>query len=525
MTIISSIPNKIINNTIADATQTMNNFNSIMAEVNAQAAGLNQPNAFTVQPTGVPGTLPASFPIISQIQNNSIGNASTNTGTVDALIGVYSPIPAVLSDGAVFSINITSPNLTTTPTFTPSGGVITPRTIIKAVNIPLMAGDLIGPVKLQYNGISDNFILLNPSYGIAVPPAIQNNTFAHASTNVGTADAVIAAYTPPPPSPLVDGMVFTVNITSPNLTATPTFTPNNGIIAPVVITKNYGQALLPGDLLGAIKLEYIALLSAWSLLNPATPVTPQIQTVDGSCAGNALTITINPMSLDFRSASAGSGVVTRVILAAQSTLVIPFTATLGTLSAIPARLVILAINSSGVIEPAIVNLAGGVNLDTSGLLNTVAIVAGSNNAGIVYSTTQRTGVPFRIVGYIDITQATPGTWITRPSKIQGISPETMADLTSLGTGQTWQNLTGSRASGATYYNTTGRAIQISITAQASFADPATAALTVNGILVANNYVPAAAGYFNYTTISAIIPPGASYVGTVFSSLLNWAELR
>jgi hypothetical protein len=51
MSVIGSLPVSLANNTLADATQVMANFNYIVAQVNANAVGLNQANNFTVNPT------------------------------------------------------------------------------------------------------------------------------------------------------------------------------------------------------------------------------------------------------------------------------------------------------------------------------------------------------------------------------------------------------------------------------------------------------------------------------------------
>ena len=94
--------------------------------------------------------------------------------------------------------------------------------------------------------------------------------------------------------------------------------------------------------------------------------------------------------------------------------------------------------------------------------------------------------------------------------------QSTAYVGALGVGQTWQELTASRAAGTTYYNTTGKPIMVSIYETSN----AMQTITVNGVVVARGQY--------YTTssvsgpLSTIVPPSASYV---VSNMANWAELR
>jgi hypothetical protein len=144
----------------------------------------------------------------------------------------------------------------------------------------------------------------------------------------------------------------------------------------------------------------------------------QIFTIGASVASSALTITAPTTSLDFRSGTLGTGTVTPVS-GDPADLVIPSTATLGTTNAVLSRLMVLAINNAGTIELAVVNNAGGIDLTETGLISTTAISAAATADNIVYSTTARTGVVYRVIGWVESTQATAGTWATAPSTIQG----------------------------------------------------------------------------------------------------------
>ena len=149
----------------------------------------------------------------------------------------------------------------------------------------------------------------------------------------------------------------------------------------------------------------------------------QVQPISASVAASALTISASALSLDFRSTTLGSGTVTTAS-GTPANLVVPSTATLGTVSATSSRLAVIALNNAGTIELAVVNFAGFINLDETTLLTTTAISTGSTSASTVYSTTARTSLAFRVIGYIESTQATAGTWATAPSTIQGMGGNT-----------------------------------------------------------------------------------------------------
>jgi hypothetical protein len=171
---------------------------------------------------------------------------------------------------------------------------------------------------------------------------------------------------------------------------------------------------------------------------------------------------------------------------------------------------------------AISNLAGGVLLDESGVISTTAEggAGGADSATVVYSTTARSNVPYRVVGFIDITETTPGTWATSPTLIQGCGGEALTSMASIGYGQTWQNLTGSRAFGTTYYNTTGRPIYIEVLIDNVAAGQIT--VTINGVALPTLTISGSCGF------SYIIPISNSYLVTLTTgtaNLISWAELR
>ncbi|MCK5133237.1 MAG: hypothetical protein KAR40_13930 [Candidatus Sabulitectum sp.] len=254
----------------------------------------------------------------------------------------------------------------------------------------------------------------------------------------------------------------------------------------------------------------------------------KIQPVDSSIAANALTLTINPTELDFRSETLASGTVNSRILNAAISLVISAGSTLGTVSTIQSRIAILAIDNAGTIEPAAVNLAGGNNLDETTLITTVAEGGAgvADSANVIYSETARANVPFRVVGYVESTQPVAGTWDATPSTIQGYGGQAMAAMSSLGYGQTVQDVSGSRTDGVTYYNTTGKPIRVDIAMQVPTAGPSTIQLTIGGV----SYFGTGSAVIDVAMyVTGIVPPGGSYsvdlIGGTGSSIQSWVELR
>lgn len=246
---------------------------------------------------------------------------------------------------------------------------------------------------------------------------------------------------------------------------------------------------------------------------------PQIQPVAASVGSNALTLTLNPTTLDFRSATLTDGAANTRQVGAAISLTISTGSTLGTVNATAARIAILAIDNAGTVELAAVNLAGGNNLDETTLINTTAEggVGGANSANVIYSATARTGVPFRVVGFVDITEATAGTWATAPTLVQGVGGQALAAMASLGMGQTWQDMSASRATGTTYYNTTGRPIFVSVRTGSN----QSASIYVSGQNIGFSY--ATTGYAGQ--VVALVPPGASYYLNTGSVWAAWYELR
>jgi hypothetical protein len=153
-----------------------------------------------------------------------------------------------------------------------------------------------------------------------------------------------------------------------------------------------------------------------------------------SVSSNALTIafkdeagndasTSKPITLKFRSATVSTGTFTLGTVSAALSTVVSSGSTLGTANSVAHRIHIGALLSGSTVELCYWNsqsTSGLVTfLDTDLITTTAEGGAGAaDSAGVMYSTTARSGVPWIYLGYLESTQATAGTWASSPSKIQ-----------------------------------------------------------------------------------------------------------
>lgn len=111
----------------------------------------------------------------------------------------------------------------------------------------------------------------------------------------------------------------------------------------------------------------------------------------------------------------------------------------------------------------------------------------------------------------------------RVNTIQDAAGTGNAAPTPIGVGQTWQSVTGSRAIGTTYTNSTGRPIAVSVIINTTTS--AITQLVIAGIAIAKINTGVAGGS-QYLT--GIVPAGATYaIQNVAGSQTvdNWLELR
>jgi hypothetical protein len=257
----------------------------------------------------------------------------------------------------------------------------------------------------------------------------------------------------------------------------------------------------------------------WILTNI---VTDQLFTIGASVGSNALTLSLQPCAIDFRSATLTSGAVLKRVVSSAISLVVPNGATLGTANAVSSRLVVIAIDNAGTVELAVCNISGGVNFDETTLLTTTTISTSADLSTVAYSTTGRTSVAHRVVGFIDITEATAGAWATAATKIQGCGGEAITGMSSVGYGMIYHELHASRAMNTNYVNTTGRPMFVNISAHGT--QLAGLYLDVDGVHAGMGVCHANGEYAN---VGGVVPPGATYAATNTAGTFTldiWSEL-
>jgi len=99
---------------------------------------------------------------------------------------------------------------------------------------------------------------------------------------------------------------------------------------------------------------------------------------------------------------------------------------------------------------------------------------------------------------------------------RAVTPAGIA-ASSLGRGQTWQNLTGSRSSGVTYTNSTGKPIQVAVSVDSQ---AGTQYFVVDGVNILSwDNTPAEVNHG-----CVVVPNGSTYVVNA-TIIVHWAELR
>jgi hypothetical protein len=112
----------------------------------------------------------------------------------------------------------------------------------------------------------------------------------------------------------------------------------------------------------------------------------------------------------------------------------------------------------------------------------------------------------------------------------GTTWESATPAGGIGIGQTWQNVTGSRALGTTYTNSTGKPILVNVVQYNGGANGVFITLTIDGVMVDRDGGWPGGGNPMYANVSGIVPNGSTYSaaatgGNATGSLNNWAELR
>lgn len=152
-------------------------------------------------------------------------------------------------------------------------------------------------------------------------------------------------------------------------------------------------------------------------------------TLSATVAASALTIAIkgqdgndpsstNPVIVNFRSATASSGLLAQLILTAATSIVVSSGSTLGMTSGIAATLVVVGFNDAGTFRPGIINPLLLPLLDSIASSTAEGGAGAADSAGVFYTETAVTSKSYTVLGFITITEATAGTWASGPTTTQ-----------------------------------------------------------------------------------------------------------
>jgi len=138
-------------------------------------------------------------------------------------------------------------------------------------------------------------------------------------------------------------------------------------------------------------------------------MTVALKTASGNNAG-----ALDPIRVAFRSTTLTSSLpVLRTVTGAAS-IVVPSSATLGQVNTVATRIYVYLIDNAGTPELAV----SATKYGETDLVSTTAISSSATSRLVMYSTTARSNVAARLIGFIDNTQTTAGTWATAPTQVQ-----------------------------------------------------------------------------------------------------------
>lgn len=95
----------------------------------------------------------------------------------------------------------------------------------------------------------------------------------------------------------------------------------------------------------------------------------------------------------------------------------------------------------------------------------------------------------------------------------------------LGWGQTWQNVTSSRALSTNYTNSTGKPIQVIVSLDFPSLGGQSGSAVVDGVTVAYSAINVVPNGGGSSSMSFIVPPGSVYSASCSATLSQWVELR
>lgn len=160
--------------------------------------------------------------------------------------------------------------------------------------------------------------------------------------------------------------------------------------------------------------------------------------LDWSVSGNVLTVAVKhsggvdpaaatPVYVDFRSATAATGTITRRTLTAATSISINDTATLGTSNSTAFRLWAVLFDDGGTVRLGVINCLSGTNiypLAAWGIASSTAEDNASDSAHVFYTGTAVSSKAYAVAGYAtwESGLATAGTWSAGPTRAQLFGP-------------------------------------------------------------------------------------------------------
>lgn len=207
------------------------------------------------------------------------------------------------------------------------------------------------------------------------------------------------------------------------------------------------------------------------------------------------------VDLYFQSATVTTGTVTKRQVSAADSITIPSTALVGTVNSKASRIYFGYLDNAGTPElcywnPIIRDANGFITgvfcVDTGAIYTTVANTAASDNAGVIYSTSARTGVRVIPIAYADSVQNTAGTWAQAFDKLTIIGPATPVTGKILQTKQTFLTDASFSTASATFTDITGLTVSVTpssksnlVECEASIMVGASAASRIGFLMVGN----------------------------------------
>lgn len=149
----------------------------------------NDPNFYTTIANAL-----ASKATLFDLQTDAVTYAAAS-GTANAITASFTPAITTLTDGMVVRVRATAPN-TGSVTFTPNNGTIPFYPVQKGGGSSLVAGDISMagyPAWFQFDQASSRWVMINPSYGVQVRYASDDETIAGTITDASVTPAGLRA--------------------------------------------------------------------------------------------------------------------------------------------------------------------------------------------------------------------------------------------------------------------------------------------------------------------------------------------